>query len=186
MYQISSTPVVYTHSFETAQSVYDLEKYDKIQFNSISAKILYGGEYVILTEKRYSKNRYSTPTRKVLGRITGSDARLMNEVGGHYASSIITDISSRYGKNRIEIAIGGGNPQTLLSFIQNRDQQNLIAVETKKQEVIKFNSRYLKYLKDRRTVCHGCKKPLSTELNFICLTCKWLRCECGSCGCNYR
>ena len=42
------------------------------------------------------------------------------------------------------------------------------------------------FLRGRRTHCYRCKKNLD-EVNFAhCKKCKWMRCECGACGCGYK
>lgn len=42
------------------------------------------------------------------------------------------------------------------------------------------------YLKRfRETRCFSCKTPLKTKFDNECLRCNWIKCKCGSCGCNY-
>ncbi|MCM3760253.1 hypothetical protein M3212_05555 [Alkalihalobacillus oceani] len=38
---------------------------------------------------------------------------------------------------------------------------------------------------ERYARCFSCRRSLSTGTNLICEKCKWLKCTCGSCGCNY-
>lgn len=41
-------------------------------------------------------------------------------------------------------------------------------------------------LKDRNPNCHSCGKPLSSLTHQKCDKCSgWLKCNCGSCGCDY-
>lgn len=40
--------------------------------------------------------------------------------------------------------------------------------------------------KERRfTHCYDCKRKLETDLNSDCMSCGWLVCSCGACGCGY-
>lgn len=37
----------------------------------------------------------------------------------------------------------------------------------------------------RVTHCFNCKSTLTSSVNNKCFSCNWLKCQCGSCGCNY-
>jgi len=37
----------------------------------------------------------------------------------------------------------------------------------------------------RTTHCYDCKKPLDNKLFYECISCKWIICACGACGCGY-
>lgn len=37
----------------------------------------------------------------------------------------------------------------------------------------------------RVTHCFKCKRTLTSSDNNKCFSCKWLKCPCGACGCNY-
>lgn len=39
--------------------------------------------------------------------------------------------------------------------------------------------------KDYSNYCHSCKKLISSNTHLYCDECNWLKCECGSCRCNY-
>lgn len=39
--------------------------------------------------------------------------------------------------------------------------------------------------KYRSPNCHSCKKIISTNTHKTCNECRWVLCDCGSCGCNY-
>ncbi|WP_163971797.1 hypothetical protein [Oceanobacillus halotolerans] len=41
-------------------------------------------------------------------------------------------------------------------------------------------------IKYRRTGCHNCKAPINTETHNICKKCKGIKCDCGSCLCDYN
>jgi ABC-type ATPase with predicted acetyltransferase domain len=34
--------------------------------------------------------------------------------------------------------------------------------------------------------CHSCKKLISSQTHPYCVKCRWLKCECDSCKCNYK
>lgn len=34
--------------------------------------------------------------------------------------------------------------------------------------------------------CHSCGKMVSSQTHSKCEVCKWYKCECGSCKCNYK
>jgi len=34
--------------------------------------------------------------------------------------------------------------------------------------------------------CHSCREMVSHKTHSRCETCEWYKCECGSCGCNYK
>lgn len=34
--------------------------------------------------------------------------------------------------------------------------------------------------------CYSCKKLISSQTQQYCDVCGWLKCECGSCKCNYK
>lgn len=40
-------------------------------------------------------------------------------------------------------------------------------------------------LKGRKTWCHTCKAELNSYEYPWCLNCLWIKCSCGSCGCDY-
>jgi len=40
-------------------------------------------------------------------------------------------------------------------------------------------------LLNRKTHCHGCGATLEAWTSPICLRCNWMKCTCGSCGCNW-
>ena len=73
-----------------------------------------------------------------------------------------------------------------------------LAVKTK---IVKMNSKqelehkplvdyYLKLLekreKARHTHCFGCKEDINSVDWSICRKCKWIRCNCGACGCSWQ
>lgn len=63
------------------------------------------------------------------------------------------------------------------------EKTNFIEVRT--AELKKFRP------KDRTPNCHTCRKLISSRTHQICENCiglfkkTWLKCNCGSCGCNY-
>lgn len=40
--------------------------------------------------------------------------------------------------------------------------------------------------KRRVTHCYCCKKPLDNNVDIECVSCNWILCICGSCGCGYH
>jgi hypothetical protein len=38
----------------------------------------------------------------------------------------------------------------------------------------------------RTTHCWACKQSISTTTDHQCLTCAWILCNCGACGCGYQ
>lgn len=48
----------------------------------------------------------------------------------------------------------------------------------------KFNANK-KYKKHYTNNCHSCKKIISSNTHPYCDECNWLKCDCGSCRCNY-
>lgn len=40
--------------------------------------------------------------------------------------------------------------------------------------------------KDYYQNCYSCRKILSNRKNIRCDICRWMKCECGSCGCGYK
>jgi hypothetical protein len=41
-------------------------------------------------------------------------------------------------------------------------------------------------LRRRFTHCFGCKRSLSSLDFAVCGRCRWIRCACGACGCNFH
>jgi hypothetical protein len=41
-------------------------------------------------------------------------------------------------------------------------------------------------MRGRFTHCYGCKRDLNSIDFSLCDLCRWIRCECGACGCNYQ
>ena len=39
-------------------------------------------------------------------------------------------------------------------------------------------------LLNRKAHCHSCSTPLEAWSSAICLKCNWMKCSCGSCGCD--
>ncbi len=60
---------------------------------------------------------------------------------------------------------------------------NLNLISEKKRDLFSYSNAKRTY---RVTVCHGCLKSIDELNGMICKKCKWILCECGSCGCNYR
>ena len=48
---------------------------------------------------------------------------------------------------------------------------------------LKTSNRLLPLL-NRKAHCHGCTAPLEAWSSPICLKCNWMKCSCGSCGCD--
>lgn len=45
---------------------------------------------------------------------------------------------------------------------------------------------YVKMMTNRRaTHCFDCKSDLNSVDFSLCPTCRWIKCHCGGCGCNY-
>lgn len=59
------------------------------------------------------------------------------------------------------------------------------AVSTVTTKQIKIEKQ-LKLYGMRTATCHTCHRSLTSEYDLICDTCSWIKCYCGSCGCNYR
>ncbi len=34
--------------------------------------------------------------------------------------------------------------------------------------------------------CWNCKSDVDSDSNYQCRRCSWLKCDCGSCGCDYH
>lgn len=39
--------------------------------------------------------------------------------------------------------------------------------------------------KRRITHCYSCKQPLDNSIDIECISCNWIICKCGACGCGY-
>lgn len=40
--------------------------------------------------------------------------------------------------------------------------------------------------KRRVTHCYACKEPLDNSVDIECVTCGWILCKCGACGCGFQ
>jgi hypothetical protein len=55
-------------------------------------------------------------------------------------------------------------------------------------EAVSFNEAVDFYLnlRCRFTLCHGCQRDLNSIDFDLCGVCRWIKCKCGACGCNYH
>ncbi|MBN8199191.1 hypothetical protein ACFWGC_29275 [Cytobacillus pseudoceanisediminis] len=63
---------------------------------------------------------------------------------------------------------------------------NFIRVFESEVRMLSSNHRYRNNRDDYINNCHSCKKLLSSQTHPYCIECEWLKCECGSCKCNYK
>lgn len=52
-------------------------------------------------------------------------------------------------------------------------------------KAISFETRDFSFKFERITHCFNCKSILTSSVNNKCFSCNWLKCQCGSCGCNF-
>ena len=67
----------------------------------------------------------------------------------------------------------------------NRDELELVIsnVEKDKNKIINILKRG--FFPDRSIYCWACKAIIDSYKNAICNSCKWIKCKCRSCGCDY-
>ena len=70
--------------------------------------------------------------------------------------------------------------------------ENLTPAERHKERLERLGKEYLgvrpatkKPLRRRITHCYACKVPLDNSLDIECISCNWILCTCGACGCGY-
>lgn len=66
-------------------------------------------------------------------------------------------------------------------FEDTRRLETTKFIEVCQSNVEKVNT----YSKVREPHCHNCTKLISNVTHDICKDCRWIICDCGSCGCNY-
>ena len=62
----------------------------------------------------------------------------------------------------------------------SRGESKKAIAKTTSNEIEDFSSE-----SHRVTHCFKCKRTLTSSGNIKCFSCKWIKCPCGSCGCNF-
>ena len=76
-------------------------------------------------------------------------------------------------------------------FLKNILKQNLVKAKPNlekdyKEKINKYLEILTKRIKNKRqTHCFECKSEIDSVDFLICTKCKWIRCLCGTCGCDW-
>lgn len=102
---------------------------------------------------------------------------------------------SAYGDG--EVMSSMPNKQGLIQVAFDNEFESLVKKETvmhyyMELELSRFQEVHFSELekltsesKSRMPHCHSCKKQLNSNTHSKC-QCNWLKCDCGSCGCDYE
>ena len=104
-------------------------------------------------------------------------------------AAVVKEITAKYVKWRrfYSSKISSVEEKPAFSFHEYREQ----AMTNHREKMSNLHKPYQGTVKPqpkrakRKTYCYSCKKPLNSDLDQECMTCKWMLCHCGACGCGF-
>ncbi|MBM7704361.1 hypothetical protein [Metabacillus iocasae] len=136
--------------------------------------------------------------RDLLGKLSGDLANIhkLSVESGIRLYGFITDMKETGGYNggyKIELFCGTVQKETLnrkakeiVSEHKRIEEKNRLEHENYmiyKRKKIEIQRKIEKY---RVSNCWKCSKHLSSYTDIVCYDCRWIKCDCGGCGCNYK
>jgi len=100
---------------------------------------------------------------------------------------VVYDPQSQVGvpANRVRLYVR--DQERMATFAKDiaRDRLTETADDEADVELAEAAEFYLS-LRRRYTHCFGCKRSLNSLDFSVCGRCRWIKCGCGACGCNFR
>ena len=78
--------------------------------------------------------------------------------------------------------------QRMATFLKSIVRDRLAQGDSESEDVgpLKESAEFYFGLRERFTHCYRCKHDLNSIDFELCGACRWIKCECGACGCGYQ
>ncbi len=121
-------------------------------------------------------------------------------------SGTMKEYEKSFAQERLRSLLDGSRDEAVRTYIAWHGKHSHLFLaeqaqltEKKKSETVERHKRHLANLglkyrgfqhaeltQHRVTHCYSCKRRLDSDMNIQCVSCSWLICTCGVCGCSYK